>query len=87
MFMLIKRMFIGLFTSTGNTSNHIICVFFSNLKCMIQTTVINFHPSEYSQELHYYPFAIKLGRCVDSYNTLNDLSNKVCVPKKQNIKI
>ena len=74
-------MFIGLFTSTVNTSNHIICVFFSNLKCMIQTTVINFHPSEYS------PFAIKLDRCVDSYNTLNDLSNKVCVPKKQNIKI
>ena len=54
---------------------------------MTQTTAINFHPSEYSQELHYYPFGIKLDRCVDSYNTLNDLSNKVCVPKKQNIKI
>ena len=25
---------------------------------------------------------VKLGRCVGSFNTLNDLSNKVCVPNK-----
>ena len=25
---------------------------------------------------------VKLGRCVGSCNTLNDLSNKVCVPNK-----
>ena len=25
---------------------------------------------------------VKLGRCVGSWNTLNDLSNKVCVPNK-----
>ena len=31
---------------------------------------------------HYYPFAIKLDRCVGSCNTINDLSNKVCVPNK-----
>ena len=38
--------------------------------------------NEYSQELHYYPFTVKLNRCVGSCNTLNDLSNKVCVPNK-----
>ena len=38
------------------------------------------HPNEYTQEFHYYPFAVKLGRCVGSCNTLNDLSNKACVP-------
>ena len=31
---------------------------------------------------HYYPFTVKLDRCVGSCNTLNDLSNKVCVPSK-----
>ena len=31
---------------------------------------------------HYYPFTVKLDRCVGSCNTLNDLSNKVCVPNK-----
>ena len=43
-----------------------------------QPTLISLHPNEYSQELHYYPFAINLGRCAGSCNTLNDLSNKVC---------
>ena len=32
--------------------------------------------------MHYYPFAVNLGRCVGSCNTLNDLSDKVCVPNK-----
>ena len=54
----------------------------SNQKCEIQPAIINLHPNEYSQELHYYPFAVKLDRCVGSCNTLNDLSNEVCVPNK-----
>ena len=49
---------------------------------MTQPTFINLHPNEYSQEFHYYPFAVQLDRCVGSCNTLNDLSNKVCVPNK-----
>ena len=32
--------------------------------------------------LHYYPFAVKLDRCAGKCITLNDLSNKVCVPNK-----
>ena len=49
---------------------------------MTQPTLINLHPNEYSQEFHYYPFAVKLNRCVESCNVLKDLSNKVCVPNK-----
>ena len=49
---------------------------------MNQPTLINLHPNEYSQERHYYPFAVKLDRCVGSCNTLNDLSNKLCDPSK-----
>ena len=47
-----------------------------------EPTLINLHPNEYSQEFHYYSFAVKLDRCVGSFNTLNDLSNKVRVPNK-----
>ena len=47
-----------------------------------RATFINLQPNEYSQEFYYYPFAIKLDRCVGSCNTLNDVSNKVCVPNK-----
>ena len=40
------------------------------------------HPNKYSQELHYYPFVVNVDRYVESFNILNDLSNKVCVPNK-----
>ena len=49
---------------------------------MIQPTLINLHSNEYSQEFHYYPFSVNWDRCAASCNTLNDLSNKVCVPNK-----
>ena len=49
--------------------------------------LINLHPNEYSQELHCYPFAVKLDRCVGSCNTLNESIyvfqiKKICVPNK-----
>ena len=77
MFKLIKIMFMGLLISIVNASNHKRCVSLSNLKCEIQPTFINLHPNEYDQEFHYYPFIVKLDKCVGSYNTLNDVSNKV----------
>ena len=40
------------------------------------------HPNEYSHEFNYNPISVKLDRCVGSCNTLNDLSNKVCVTNK-----
>ena len=49
---------------------------------MTQPTITNLYPNEYSQEFHYYPFSVKLDRCVGSFNTLNDLSNKVYIPNK-----
>ena len=48
-------------------------VFLSNQKREIQPILINLHPNEYSQELHFYPFVVKLDRCCGSYNTLNVL--------------
>ena len=79
---IIKKMFIVLLSSITNASNHTKYISLSNQKCMIQPTLINLHPNEYSQEFHYYPFLVKLDRCAGSCNTLNDLSNKVRVPNK-----
>ena len=59
-----------------NVSGHKKCILLSNKKCEVQPTLINLDPNEYSQELHYYPFAAKLDRCVASWNILYDLSNK-----------
>ena len=82
MFELIKKIFIGLLTGILSATNHTKGMSLSNQKCMTQPTLINLHPNEYSQEFHYYPFAVKLDRCVGSCNALNDLSNKVCVPNR-----
>ena len=82
MFGIIKKMFIVLLASIVNASIHRKCVSLSNQKCKIQPTLTNLHPNEYSQEFHYYPFTVKLDRCVRHCNTLNDLSNKACFPNK-----
>ena len=82
MFGLIKEICIGLLTGLVNGSNHTKCMSLSNQTCMIQPTFINLHPNEYSHEFHYYPFAVKLDRCFGSFNNLNYLSNKACVPNK-----
>ena len=82
MFRLNKKMFMGLLISIVNATNHAKCVLLSNQKYMNQPTLINLHPNEYSQECYYYPFAVKLDRCVGSCNTLTDWSNKVFVSNK-----
>ena len=78
-------MFIGLLTSLVNASNHTKCVSLSNQKCITQTTLISLHPNAYSQGLHDHPFAVELDRNAWSCITLNDLSNKVCVPNKTKV--
>ena len=75
-------MFIVLLSNIVNASNHTICVSLSNQKCEIQPILINLHPNQHSQEFHYPPFLVKLDRRFGSCNTLNDLSNKVCIPNK-----
>ena len=49
---------------------------------MIKPSLINLHSNEYSQEFYYYPYAVKLDRCVGSCSTLNYLSIQVCVSNK-----
>ena len=82
MFGLIKKKFMGLLISLINASNHTQCVSLSNQKSDIQPTFINLHPNKYSKEFHYYSFTVKLDKFDGSCNTLNGLSNKVCVPNK-----
>ena len=62
-------MFIVLSSKIVNGSNDAKCVSLSNQKCIIQFILINLHPNEYSREFHYYPFAVKLDRCVASFKS------------------
>ena len=76
----------GILSNIFNTSNHSNWISLSNPECMIQIILIKLHSNEYSQEFHYYPFSVKLDRCVGSCNVLNDLSNKEIVPKNRRFK-
>ena len=67
-----KKLLIILLIASVNGYNHTNCVSLINQKCQI-------HPDEYSQQFHYYPFAVKLDTCIENFNTLNDFSNKVCI--------
>ena len=49
-------------------SNHTKRVTLSYQKCMTQPTPINLHPNECSQELHYYPFLVKLDSMLEDLN-------------------
>ena len=82
MYGLIRKIFSGLLTGLVNGSNHTKCVSLSNQKCRNQPTLIKMHPNEYSHYYHLYPFTVKLDRCDGSFNTLNELSDKVYVPNK-----
>ena len=82
MFGSIRKLFIGLLPGLVTESNHISCVSIRNQKCMIQPTLINLYPNQYSQEFNYRPFAVNLYRCVGSSSTLIDLPDKVCVSNK-----
>ena len=46
--------------------------------------LINGYPNKYTQGLRYYPFLVNLDRCTGRYKTLNDRSNSIFAPNKQN---
>ena len=74
-------MIIVLLSNIVNGYNHPKCVPLNNQKCMIQPNLIYILMNTV-KIFHYYPFAVKLDRCVGSCNTPNDLSNKICLPNK-----
>ena len=69
-------------TSLVDPSNYTTCKSLNNQNCETHPTLINLHPNEFRQELHYNLFAVKLDRYIESCKTHNDWSNKVCVPNK-----
>ena len=77
MFGFFEKMFNGLLTRVVNGSNHTKCVSLKNQQCITRPTLINLHPNEVIQGLHYYPFTVNLDRCIRSCNTLDDTSNRI----------
>ena len=69
---LIKKVLIVVLSSIVNASN--------NTKC-VSSRNINLHPNKQSS-ISLLSISLKFDGCVGSSNTINDLSNKVCIPNK-----
>ena len=82
MFRIHEKIFIKLLTSIINASNQTKFVSLNNQQFMTQPALVIIHPYEYNQDFCYYPFVINLDRHTGICNTLNELSNKACVPNK-----
>lgn len=49
---------------------------------MTGPTLIDLNPYERRRGLCYQPFMVSLGGCHGSWNSIDDPSNRICVPNK-----
>ena len=88
MFASIKKMFIGLLSSSGpfagmaNASKFATCISLNNQPRVAIPTLIYLNRDKWNQGLCYYPFMANLDKCNGSYNTLDDTSGRIWVPNK-----
>ena len=88
MFVFIKKVFyIGsLFLSSLVGTTSLNCISMKNQECKVIPETINVN----SNEPAFYPFSIKISKCSDSCNNINDPYAKIYVPnviKDLNVKI
>ena len=69
-------------SSIVDASDSTKCKSLSNQQCATQPTLINLNPNEYTERLHYYSLAVNVDRCTRSCNTLNGVSDRICVLNK-----
>ena len=65
-----------------NGSKLTACIYLKKQPCMTRPTRIDLNPDKYNHGLCYYSLIINLDRCNGSSNTLDDLSDRICVPNK-----
>ena len=66
---IVMKTFIVLLASIFNASKHTKCVSLNNQKSKTQPIITDLHPNEHSQELLFYPFTVKLSKCIESCYT------------------
>ena len=80
MFGFIKQAFIVLLSFSRSLATKYISL--NNEPCLARPTLIDLNSDELSRGLFHYSFMISLGRVGGSCNTLDDLSNRICLPNK-----
>ena len=54
---------------------------------LLKSNLINLHPNEYNQELHYHPCAVKLDKCAGSFTFLITYLIREYVNKTEDLNI
>ena len=78
MFGFIKKVFVvamTLFNFNSSNVNSLECVSMNNQECKTRTKIININ----NNESEIYPFNIKVNKCSESCNNINDPYAKLCV--------
>ena len=77
MFSFIKKVFVlGLTVLSSSITNALNCVSLKNQECKVRPKIADIN----SNNAMFQPFSIKVNKCSDNCNNINDPYAKVCVP-------
>ena len=85
-FQLIKKVFFLGLTIISNFTNALDCISMKNRECKVRSEIININ----SNNPMFYPFSVKINKCSDNCNNINDPYAKIYVPdviKNLNVKV
>ena len=88
MFRLIKQVFISamMLFNILLSVNSLECISIKNEECKIRPEIVNIN----SNDPIFYPFSIKINKCSDNCNSINDPYARSCVPdtvKNLNVRV
>ena len=76
-FIFVKRVFVlGLTVLSSSITGALNCVLMNNQKCKVRPKIVDIN----SNSPMFYHFSIKVNKCCDSCNNINDPYADICVP-------
>ena len=72
-FQLIKKVFFLGLTIISNFTNALDCISMKNRECKVRSEIININ----SNNPMFYPFSVKINKCSDNCNNINDPYAKI----------
>ena len=85
-FNFVKKVFVLGLTVLSNITNALECVSMKNQECKVRPEIGDVS----SHSPIFYPFSVKINRCIDNCNNINDPYARICVPdtvKNLNVKV
>ena len=86
-FSFVKKVFVlGLTVLSSSITGALNCISINNQECKVRPEIIDVS----SNNPIFYPFSVKINRCSDNCNNINDPYARICVPdtvKNLNVKL